>query len=134
MKRPATTHRAALAAQYGFTDVNRILADGFTADYFEVLGIHVPECWAAFEHICESDAQPKTRIYWRDEDRRRACEAINADFDEAMRPMREAKRERRVDAAAEAIHKLRYPTYGYAGDQWAREYAEAALKAAGVIE
>lgn len=36
-----------------------------------------------------------------------------------------------VEAAAESIFKLRHPTFQYMGDEWARAYARAALKAAG---
>lgn len=90
------TKRAELADEYGF-DVMQVTADGFTDEYFEVVGDYAGED-PNRSLILEENSVIRTRIYWADmATRLRARQAIEDDFratvgDEAYAQIQALKR------------------------------------------
>jgi len=81
---PVTTRRVALANEYGL-GLYELTADGFTEDYCTV--IQRPTTLALdirVTFVIEAGMYQSYRVWWKDEDRARAREAIDGDYAEMV--------------------------------------------------
>lgn len=88
MPERVNTRKVALAAEYGAAPED-LLADGFTEDYFETIRRPIrPAADADRVRVMfaptEAGAVVRYRVYWFEEDRRRAAVAINEDWFETI--------------------------------------------------
>lgn len=87
MPDPVNTRKLALAAEYvSGGDLERVSVDGFTDEYFTVVGER-PDVEAEVRSIFASDELPLHLVYWSSErDRMRAQAARVGDFRESIGP------------------------------------------------